>query len=513
MEEKIIDITSCPVATTNKKVVIAGSINTTATGLHMFVNGQEHRIMGGKFLISLPLEAGTNDFDIMLTDGEEMTVREKRTVFCGTLPPVLQLTELPDVTPNNVLTFSGTVMNPNQIKDAVTLKVNGRPIDLAADGTWTQDFFLKAGTNEFEFLAQDAALRKNTFKKVIEHHPDAPEIFFEGLSPITPTHNISFMGKMQYFVEKTMNIRIHDRIVPVNDNIFSYKTSIRTESTEIPFTIEVNGRPVLKFARKVTFLPSAPELEVEDEVKKVSQMQYRISGSIRDENDVDPVVLVNDREVLPKKGQWSASVTLQYGDNTIIIEGRNNAGKRTVIRKKIFVPIPNPVIVLGEYPPVSDSARIFLNGEVQDELEGIISLTINQKAVKMNTSNKFTEPVPLREGVNDIVIAAVTQDNRRAEKIIRVEYSLLYRLINIASYLPRTASPLFTLKGTVEEELTNEKVAALLVNGAQIPIINDKWEAAVNLKPGENYIQVQVKTESGQKVELQKSVWYDKPLV
>ncbi len=510
MDAKIIDITSCPIATTNKKVVIAGSINSTASGLHMFVNGQEHKIMGGKFLISLPLEAGGNDFDIMLTDGAEMSVREKRTVFCGILPPVLSMNELPDVTPANVLTFAGTVQNPNQIKDAVILKVNGRPIDVAADGTWSQDFFLKEGTNEFELIAQDAALRKTTIKKVIEHHADAPEIFFEGLGTTTPTHNISFVGKMNLFVDKTMNIRIHDRIVPVTDNTFSYKASIRTETAEIPFIIELNNRPILRFNRKITFLAPPPQVEVEDDVKKVSQMQYRISGSISDANDVDPTLLVNEREILPKKGQWSASVTLKYGDNTILIEGRNNAGKRTVTKKKVFVPIPDPVISLGEYPEVSDSARIFLNGEVQDELNGTITLTINKKGAALNTSGKFNEPIALQEGKNEIVIAAVTQDNRRTEKVIQVEYSLLYRLINIANYLPRTGSPLFTLKGTVEEDLSDEKVTALFVNGAQIPIINSKWESTVNLKPGENYIQIQVNTSSGQKVDIQKSVWYDK---
>ncbi len=509
-QKPVINITSCPVATVSQRAAIGGSIESTAKELNMYVNGREQKIIGGKFLIFLPLETGSNDCDIVLTDEEGNTFREKRTIFCGSLPPVLRVEWLPDVTPENVLTFSGVVTNPNQIKEDITLTVNGRPIDVSPEGTWAQDFFLKEGTNEFELTAQDTSQRKTVIRRIIEHHANAPEISFEGLLPVVSTHNISFSGKMKYYLDNSMSIRIHDKRVPVKDAAFSYKASIRTDITEIPFVVELSGRPLLKFSRKVIFSSSAPVIEIDNELKKIAQMQYRISGNISDENDVDPVLTVNGREVLPKKGQWSASLMLEYGYNTILVEGKNNTGKKTVIKKKIFVEVPEPVIVVGEYPEVSDEVRIILTGEVQDEMNESVSLTINQEEVKLTPSHKFNVPLFLHEGINDITFVAETQDNRRAVKVIRIEYSKLYRLIEVAGYLPRTSSSLFKLRGTVQEDIADERVAALFADGKQVPIVDNKWEASINLKPGENYVKIQVQTESGKKVDIQKRVWYDK---
>jgi hypothetical protein len=335
-EKPIIEITSCPIATTIEKMVIAGTIHSELPNLQLFINSEEQKILNGKFMASMPLESGANEFDIVLVDDTHTIAREKRAIFCGFLPPVLRVDDMPDVTAAPEITLSGQALDVNQHKSILTLKINSEVIPIEEDGKWSKTFALKQGSNHFDLLLYDGALRKTIIRKQLEHHPQAPEIVFSGLGPTVASRNLEFVGTLSNFDQNRTDIRIHGKVVPVVDGCFRYKTSIRTDKTEIPISVDFNGRMILDFERQVTFVPSPPTVTIDDEVKQLSANQCRISGQISDENDSAPTLSVNEKEIAVHSGAWSANLTLKSGINTIIIEARNHNGLKKVIKKQII---------------------------------------------------------------------------------------------------------------------------------------------------------------------------------
>jgi hypothetical protein len=294
----------------------------------------------------MPLEEGANDFEIVLADKEEILAREERSIFCGFLPPTLKINKLPDVTGAPEITLSGTALDVNQLKSILTLKINSEIVDInPKDGSWSKTYPLTQGTNHFDILVYDGALRKTVIREIIEHHPQAPEIVLKGIGPVITCRQMEFVGHVTNFDYKQMTIRIHDKNVPVADDAFHYKTSIRTDKADIPFSIDFYGRPILNFTRQVVFLPSPPTITLDDEIKQISATHCRISGTITDENDINPKVIINQKEILPRAGAWMATLALKPGVNTIIIEGHNQSGLKKILKKRIFVPDhPNEVI-------------------------------------------------------------------------------------------------------------------------------------------------------------------------
>ncbi|MCL2050918.1 MAG: hypothetical protein FWG91_04165 [Lachnospiraceae bacterium] len=336
-EKPLIEITSCPVATTNKKMVIAGMINSEEPGLQLFINSEEQKIHNGRFMVSLPLDDGANEFDIVLANDIETLAREKRSIFCGFLPPVLKIDDIPTVTAAKEITLTGSGHDINQHKSLLTLKINKEVIEIAPDGTWSKTFNLEQGTNQFDILLYDGALRKAVMRRLVSHHPKAPELKLEGLGVIT-SRKVELNGTLENFDYNKMDLKIHNKIVPVVDNAFKYMTSVRTDVAEIPFSIDWGGRQILSFSGQVVFLPSPPTVMIDEEIKQISPTHCRITGTISDENDIDPKIYVNNKEVFPRAGIWTATLQLEIGINTVIVEGKNQSGLSKTIKKKIIVP-------------------------------------------------------------------------------------------------------------------------------------------------------------------------------
>lgn len=335
-EKSLIEITSCPVATTNKKMVIAGTIHSEDTNLFLFINSEEYKIHNGRFMVSLPLEDGANDFEIILANEVETLAREHRSIFCGFLPPVLKIDPVPDVTAAKEMILSGTALDVNQHKSILVLKVNNEVVEIDQEGKWSKRFTLAQGTNHFDLLLYDGALRKAVIRKLIEHHPRAPEMKIEGTGIITSRH-VEITGFLENYDDNKMDIKIHGKMIPISENQFRFITSIRTDVAEIPFGIDFNGRPILDFTRQVVFLPSPPTVTIAEEIKQISPTHCRISGTISDENDVDPKLFVNDKEVFPRAGVWTATLKLEIGVNIIVVEGKNQSGLNKILKKKIIV--------------------------------------------------------------------------------------------------------------------------------------------------------------------------------
>jgi hypothetical protein len=321
-------------------MIIAGNVHTDQTDIKLYINYKEQKIHNGKFMVSLPLEEGANDFEIIITNAAGSTIaEEKRMIFCGFLPPALSIEDIPDVTPQTSITLTGTARDVNQHKSILTLKINGETIDInpANDG-FSCTYPLEIGSNHFDILVYDGGLRKTVVRKVIEHHPKAPEIVFSGIGPVITSRKVELTAQLSNYDPMKITVRIHNKAVSVTDNILTYHTSIRTDKGEIPFGIDWGGRQILSFTRQVVFLPSPPTVTIDEEFKALHTTQCRISGTISDENDVDPRIFVNNKEINQRAGAWSTTLTLTEGVNEIIFEGRNQTGLKKILRKKIMLP-------------------------------------------------------------------------------------------------------------------------------------------------------------------------------
>jgi hypothetical protein len=88
--------------------------------------------------------------------------------------------------------------------------------------------------------------------------------------------------------------------------------------------------------KDVSYGISGPELQIDELSDKTRTNSITVSGSVYDNNDLNPLVYINGNLVQVKgDGSWSAEVSLSQGLNTITVEAVNNSGKKTTMTKEI----------------------------------------------------------------------------------------------------------------------------------------------------------------------------------
>ncbi len=126
----------------------------------------------GQFSLPVNLMEGDNLVSITVTDGNGVEYYYSVGITLDTTAPQISLTNFRTVVTTPSMDITG------QVKDAhgITLSVNGMPVPLYADGSFTTTVSLIEGTNTITFTATDAAGNTNTITRTVTLDNTPPAI-------------------------------------------------------------------------------------------------------------------------------------------------------------------------------------------------------------------------------------------------------------------------------------------------------------------------------------------------
>lgn len=162
-------------------------------------------------------------------------------------------------------------------------------------------------------------------------------------------------------------------------------------------------------------IPSATgsaKLKVNGKVLEASQIKLYLNDSLIDETSSD------------KNGKFSFDITLNKGENKIY--AKSKIGNKTSSYSDEYT-----VLYLDKSPNLtiySPSDGQTINGDqksvnVSGATDPNVKITINGLWAILDSNNKFSYDLPLKDGANEIKIEAIDPAGNKTEKILNVTYS------------------------------------------------------------------------------------------
>lgn len=129
-------------------------------------------------------------------------------------------------------------------------------------------------------------------------------------------------------------------------------------------------------------------------------------------------IWINDIQVVPSDSAttWSASVTLQEGDNVLVITAKNAAGNVSTAHTVTIVVDALPPVITASAPAKTNFTPLILSGTVDDSLT---TVTVNG-APASRSRRAFEVSVPLLMGSNTVTITATSPNGFVSTKTLTV---------------------------------------------------------------------------------------------
>ena len=168
-----------------------------------------------------------------------------------------------------------------------------------------------------------------------------------------------------------------------------------------------------------------------------------IEGIVIDRGGISKVLVNNEIAHTDTKGNFSKSIILDVGNNSIsitAIDFKQNKTTETITinRKQDNTPpviaIYSPNVTRG-FKSVSQQEEITIRGNVSDE-NGISKVLINNQIVNINANGNFSETVLLDIGNNSFTVIATDLNQNKTTKNFEVEHSLRQQEVAVSNKTP-----------------------------------------------------------------------------
>jgi PGF-pre-PGF domain-containing protein len=335
----------------------------------------------------------------------------------------------------NVITVSGTATDPSGI---LSVSVNGNPLALAPDGSFSTSLTLVEGTNLITVVARDNSTSWNAITvtlTVMYSLLTVPDTMPPTLIVAQPLENAT-VAASSITVSGTATDASGISSVTVNgngvevapDGAFSASLALAEGANTITVVATDKSMNAATITRTVTYTPSSvpdvtpPILIVSSPVdhgsldhEVVAINSVAMIGSASDENGIFALIVNGAPVSVAPDGTFGTYVALAEGANTITIVATDNSPSRNteiVVRTVTYTPplVPDtlpPELILTQ--PANNSLflneKIIVNGSARDA-SGIYTVYVNGYAVPIAPDGEFSSTVILTEGENTLTIAA-----------------------------------------------------------------------------------------------------------
>ncbi|MFC1966545.1 Ig-like domain-containing protein [Chloroflexota bacterium] len=236
----------------------------------------------------------------------------------------------------------------------------------------------------------------------------------------------------------------------------------------------------------------------------VTSTTLTVSGSVDDVNVATLRAIVNGgtpgTNLLPLVGgNFSASVTLQTGSNTVLVKAVDGAGNIGISGTRTVVVDPlKPVITITSPAEglITGSSALNVSGTIAGATSA--TLRLNGTAVATVSGSTFTQAVTLREGKNTIVVSGYATGQSTSAylgtsgtRTVTLDTTAPTVAITSPSSGSKVNTPKITVSGTVNDPTVTS--AALTVRGGtpkSVAVVGGNFSQEVTLTTGNNIITV-----------------------
>lgn len=507
-----LEILSCPSAVNKKLAVISGTLKDDASREpRLFVNQKEVTVRGDKWLASVPINEGINHIVALALNNTGKNVFASRDVFCGVLPPTLEVDDVPELTSKSTVTISGKVTDINPgASEIPEVSINGSVLNVGSDGKWSCPVKASDGENVFVITAKNNAKSPVVVRKSFLRASNMPELCLTGFSESSPTTLPVINGTLTPAAGgKTCRLRVNDQDVPIysNDGTFSAKVKLR-QSDAPPVTFTVIADSTYTVQKQMKFDPPQPKNVIMKCEPAQKRILYRLAGVASDENCAISSVSVNGKEMALNKGAWNTVMTMKFGFTPIVVVTKNAFGKTSVLLGNIYLePLP-PELIITDCPDTIKESKVTISGTIKDPDAEMTPVIFVNSAVADIKGEEWKATIPLLPGsVNPIKITAKSDTGKVTEIETKIDCTLIMPTLKVLNCPRQTDSPDLILRGFARSGFVEDQnEVKVFINGKRIDFAEGKWTYQVMLNKGENIFVIAVENKDGERVEEKKSV-------
>ena len=335
-----LNITQCPTTSEYKTITIKGKATDTNDSQPVVtINGKDVGAYYGSFEKSFTLTEGDNKFTIVATNNLGKSTTVEKTVTFGVDAPKLNITQCPATSEYKTITIKGKATDTNDSQPVVT--INGKDVG-AYYGSFEKSFTLTEGDNKFTIVATNNLGKSTTVEKTVTFSVGTPEISFTNCPEVTQQKNLSIQGRIKG-QDDGAKLYINDQEVSVGySGDFSKSVTLSEGDNSFVFRAVNSYGKSKTISKTIKYVGEikAPVLKVDDIASSTAESKITIAGTVDDSLDSKVVVYVNDKKITSGNGNWTADVSLDEGDNDIIVVATNSYGKSTTIVKKVTYTAP-----------------------------------------------------------------------------------------------------------------------------------------------------------------------------
>jgi RHS repeat-associated protein len=397
--------------TRDTEVDAAGRVlDVTAT--RVTVNGVLAARTGEAFTARVPLaQEGENTLHYVAVDAAGLRTDSIRTVIRDTEPPVITLT----APAAGTLTADTSVVVTGRITDrtAVTANVNGIPLVLGSDGSFSQTVPLAEGANFLTVAATDVVGNGSTRTLALTSDRTAPVVAFTAPAEghLTNRTEVAVAGTVQD-ASPVASVQVNGVAMAVADGAFSGTVPLPAEgantltatATDAAGNSGTGARSVIRDTEAPVVAFTAPA-----EGALTNQSAIAVAGTVQ---DASPVASVHVSGVVMAvaDGAFSGTVPLSAeGTNTLTATatdaaGNSGTGARSVIRD---TQAPAVAITAPAEGHVTKESTVAVTGTVADA--SATTVTVNGVSMTVD-GGTFSGTVPLPVEGTQALTATATDE-------------------------------------------------------------------------------------------------------
>jgi uncharacterized protein YfaP (DUF2135 family) len=547
--------TSLTVPNETDRTTVQGAVQGGQGGLRVLVNGRDVAVGGdGRFSTTIALNVGGNDISIRASDAtgkgpsKSLTVTRREKEVPSTPPPTpppsvppvttaaLELTALTSAGPKQTLSHE---MDSVTVKGVVkggdgshNLTIDGREVRVEGNGSFSATVPVQIGKNQITVRATDGSGKVKTKQLTVTRLAAPASVAPPALSITSPskseqtvsaaTDKIAVSGTVTGG-SGAVQVTINDRKVSMdkrgafstssplgageNRLIVRARDSAGKEDQREFLITRAEAPPMPIFPPPVLSVtePSEIQQSVPFDTDKIT-LKGSVSGG-----EGTARVTVNGREVRTETGgAFTASITLNPGENKLSVKVRDSAGKedgRELRITRLPRVYPPPVLSMSSPSDLEQSVpfetdKITVKGSVSGG-EGTSRLTINGREVRTETGGSFAASVALNPGDNSVSVKvrdSAGKEDGRELRITRLPRVYPPPVLSMSSPSDLEQSVPFEtdgipLKGSVSG---GDGEVKLTVNGQEIKTGADgSFSILLPIYEGDNRIIVKVRDSAG----------------
>ena len=366
---------------------------------------------GGHFSYPVRLVEGRNDFVFFASDRAGNTNSTSWTIYLDITPPTLTLAGPKD----GLLTNQSGVPVSGNTEAGATVTVNGQPVAVQPDGSFSMVLNLTAGTNLITVAATD---RAGNMARLLRNVVLDDQIRLDITAPADKLATNQVTILVQGVTDIDALVRLNEGVVTVgSDGTFSVTYTLTEGWNTLAFSAMDRAGNAKTMTRTVLLDTIAPGLEVSSPTQNAMLRTKEVVVSGVCEPGIN--LTVNGAPVATDAGAFSTTLTLPEGASSIHIVASDAAGNTVTYDIPVTVDLTPPSLELVE--PGDGFRTLDVSVLVVGLTEPGATVSVNGIPAVVDAFGKFSVELTLTKGKNDIKAVSTDAAGNSNTKTITVK--------------------------------------------------------------------------------------------